>query len=39
MSNIDREFEELEALCEEYDYWSNQQSEFDVYGDNAFEGE
>lgn len=39
MSNIDQELEELEALCEEYDYWNNQQSEFDVYGDNAFEGE
>lgn len=33
------EREELEALCEEYDYWNNQQSEWDVYGDNAFEGE
>lgn len=39
MSNIDQELEELEALCEEYDYWNNQMSEFDIYGDNAFEGE
>lgn len=39
MSNIDQELEELVALCEEYDYWNNQQSEFDVYGDNAVEAD
>jgi hypothetical protein len=33
------ELEELQALAEEYDYWSNQGTEFDTYGDNAFEGE
>lgn len=33
------ESEELVALCEEYDYWANQGTEFDTYGDNAFEGE
>ena len=39
MSNIDRELEELEALCEEYDYWNNQGTEFDTYGDNAVEAD
>jgi hypothetical protein len=29
MSNIDQELEELEALCEEYEYYANQESEFD----------
>ena len=29
MSNIDRELEELEALCEEWEYYTNQESEFD----------
>lgn len=35
----DEQLEELIFLCEEYEYWNDQQSEFDVYGDNAFEGE
>lgn len=25
----DQELEELEALCEEYEYYANQESEFD----------
>ena len=29
MSNIDQELEELEALCEEWEYYTNQESEFD----------
>ena len=33
------ELEELQTLCEEHDYYSNQGTEFDTYGDNAFEGE
>jgi hypothetical protein len=39
MSNIDQELEELVALCEEYDYWANQGTEFDTYGDNAVEAD
>lgn len=26
---IDQELEELEALCEEFEYYANQESEFD----------
>lgn len=26
---IDQELEELEALCEEWEYYANQESEFD----------
>ena len=29
MSNMDQELEELEALCEEWEYYTNQESEFD----------
>ena len=39
MGNTDQELEELEALCEEWEIYTNQGTEFDVYGDNAFEGE
>lgn len=35
----DVELEELTALCEEYEYWANQGTEFDTYGDNALEGD
>ena len=29
MGNADQELEELEALCEEWEYYTNQESEFD----------
>jgi hypothetical protein len=29
MGNADHELEELEALCEEWEYYTNQESEFD----------
>jgi hypothetical protein len=29
MGNTDQELEELEALCEEWEYYTNQESEFD----------
>lgn len=35
----DRELEELTALVEEYEYWANQGTEFDTFGDNAVESD
>ena len=29
MSSFEQEVEELEALCEEWEYYTNQESEFD----------